>query len=173
MSQPKSFTSRVRQLAGKLREDDVTNPDLTDDASVILVSIARASLAGANHVPTPAKSSVEKASVGACFMAACSVSIIHGLSQEGESIAPGELVTRSVDTLFTDYKKEQRTRIAEDGIALFQEIIGIARQSSKLGKWLGSVDNLVGNYIDREDNTETLELFAPLYLVLLKSANRF
>ena len=161
-------------LANKLQRQKNTAPvhDVMESAALILATITGHAFEGTDHIPHPDHSTIEKSMVGACFMAACSAPIAYTLQEQDSPIDVRELMTEAGSTLFQDYSDDDRRIIVDEGTGLFQEIIQAARSNEKLEEWMTSVHTVTNKYINSIGDTEYVELFAPLYLVLLMAARQ-
>ena len=55
---------------------------------------------------------------------------------------------------------------------LFKELINEAPGNHKLQEWMGSVHNVTDKYVRTGGRTDCVDLFAPLYLVLLMATKQ-
>ena len=146
--------------------------DIMEGVSLVLTTITRHASAGCDHILHPEHSTIEKSSVCACFMTACSVPIVYTIQEQNTPIDVNELLSHAASTLFNDYREAERNRIIDEGMCLFQDIIRIGRTSRKMEEWMTSLHNVTNKYIDTQGDTEYVELFAPLYLVLLMATGQ-
>lgn len=142
-------------------------------ATLILSNITRHALAGTDHIPDPNHSSIEKSCVGACFMAACSVPLVYALKEQDIDLDVHELMSNAGLHIFGSYKQTDRQTIIDEGILLFQDITMQAGNNTKLGEWMTSIHSVTNKYVSSLGDTEYIELFAPLYLVLLMATRQF
>lgn len=175
MNTDTSFQDTIMDFAAKLQVETGTSPakDLLDASTLILITITRHALAGTDHLLHPDQSSVEKSSVGACFMAACSAPIAYTLLEQNSPIDTKKLMMNAGRQIFRNYSDEDQSLIIDEGILLFQEIIQAARENVKLEEWMTSIHSVTTKYILTKGDTEYVELFAPLYLVLLMATHQF
>jgi len=174
MDKKREFRSSIMDLANKLQKsgDAAPVPDVMEAAALILATITRHAFDGTDHIPHPDHSTIEKSTVGACFMAACSAPIAYTLHEQDSPIDVKELMTKTGADIFQHYSDDDRCLIVDEGISLFQEIIQAARSHEKLEEWMVSVHSVTNKYITSIGDTENVELFAPLYLVLLMAARQ-
>lgn len=175
MDKNRDFPDTLMDFANKLLSERDGPPvqDVMDAAVLILATITRHAFEGTDHIPHPDHSTIEKSTVGACFMAACSAPIAYTLCEQDSPIDVRELMTKAGANLFQDYIDADQDIIVNEGIGLFQEIIQAARSNKKLEEWMASVHTVTNKYINSAGDTEYVELFAPLYLVLLMAARQF
>lgn len=175
MDKNREFPGILMDFADQLlsKQDEAAAQDVMDAAVTVLATITRHAFEGTDHIPHPDHSTIEKSTVGACFMAACSAPIAYTLCEQDSPIDVKELMTKTGADLFQNYSKEDQRIIVDGGIGLFQEIIQAARSNEKLEEWLSSVHTVTIKYINSAGETEYVELFAPLYLVLLMAARQF
>lgn len=175
MDKNKEFLSTIMDFADKLQAGTDTSPApaIMTAAALILATVTRHAFEGADHIPHPDHSSIEKSTVGACFMAACSVPIVYNLQEQDTPIDVKELMINAGARLFQEYSEADRRHIIDEGILLFQEIFRAARDNAKFEEWMTSVHSVTNKYIMSKGDTEYVELFAPLYLVLLMAARQF
>jgi len=74
--------------------------------------------------------------------------------------------------VYRNYGEKERREIVDMGILLFKDLIGAAGDKPKLHEWMGSVSNVVDKYVLTEGQTDCVELFSPLYLVLLMATGQ-
>jgi len=162
-------------LANKLQGQKNAAPvhDVMEAAALILAMITGHAFDGTDHIPHPDHSTIEKSMVGTCFMAACSVPIVYNLQERDTPLDVKELMINAGDRLFKDYSEADRRDIVDEGILLFQEIFRASRDNAKFEEWMSSVHSVTNKYIMSMGDTEYVELFAPLYLVLLMAARQF
>jgi len=175
MDKNRDFPDTLMDFADKLLSERDAPPvqDVMDAAVIVLATITRHAFMGTDHIPHPDHSTIEKSAVGACFMAACSAPIAYTLCEQDSPIDVKELMTKAGADLFQNYSEADRRIIVDGGIGLFQEIIQAARSNEKLEEWMTSVYKVTNKYINSAGDTEYVELFAPLYLVLLMAARQF
>jgi hypothetical protein len=175
MNTDTSFQDRIMDFAGKLQIETGASPvkNLMDASTLVLTTITSHALAGTDHLPHPDHSSIEKSSVGACFMAACSAPIAYTLQEQNSPIDVKKLMTNAGRNIFRNYSDADQSGIVNEGILLFQEIIQAARENVKLEEWMTSIHSVTTKYILTKGDTEYVELFAPLYLVLLMATRQF
>ena len=145
---------------------------LTEALTVILTSIGEHAMAGTDHIPDPGHSTVEKCSVNACFMAACTVPLISRLNESGNEVDVDSLMRRVGRRVFRSYCEEDRQVIMDSGILMFKEMLNAAQGNHRLEEWMGSVHNVTQRYVLTEGYTDCADLFAPLYLVLLMATRQ-
>lgn len=145
---------------------------LAEALTIILAAICENAMAGTDHVPDPEHSTVEKCSVSACFMAACTVPLISQLREQEQNVDAEPLLHRAGRRVFRHFVEEDRQMIVESGIILFKELIHGASDNSKLQEWMSSVHNVTDRYVLTEGQTDCADLFAPLYLVLLMATKQ-
>jgi hypothetical protein len=169
------FQDTIMDFADKLQVETGASPvkNLLDASTLILTTITRHALAGTDHLLHPDHSSIEKSSVGACFMAACSAPIAYTLHEQNSLIDVKKLMTSAGKNIFQNYSDADQSVIVDKGIMLFQEIIQAARENVKLEEWMISIHSVTTKYILTKGDTEYVELFAPLYLVLLMATQQF
>jgi hypothetical protein len=175
MDNNREFPGIIMDFANKIQGEKVAAPvhDVMEASVLILATITRYAFDGTDHIPHPNHSTIEKSTVGACFMAACSAPIAYTLFEQDSPIDVKELMAKAGADLFEDYSEADRHIIVDGGILLFQEIIQAARSNEKLEEWMTSVHSVTNKYINSLGDTEYVELFAPLYLVLLMAARQF
>jgi len=145
--------------------------DLKQALTTILSAVTGHAMEGSDQTPHPDHSSVEKCSIGACFMAACSVPLIYGLREEEIAVEPEAIMHGAGTLLFRPYNATDIDTIISEGMRLFREIIEIAPKNKNLAEWIESVHNLTNRYILSGGDKEYVELLAPLYLVLLQASS--
>jgi hypothetical protein len=174
MNGQKTYHESAMRLAGKIligcdaRPVDSMNEALT----VILASIGEHILAGADQIPEPGNLAIEACSVSACFMAACSVPMLYNLQENDLLIDAVSLMHRTGDRVFKNFSENDRTAIIDSGIRLFREIVSMAHDNQRLEEWMSSAHNVTDKYILTEGKTDCVELFAPLYMVLLMATKQ-
>ena len=175
MDKNKEFSSTIMNFADILQAGTGTPPapDIMTAAALILDTITRHAFEGTDHIPHPDHSSIEKSAVGACFMAACSVPIVYNLQEQDTPIDVNELLIKAGAGLFQEYSETDRLHIIDEGILLFQELFRASRDNAKFEEWMTSVHSVTDKYIMSKGDTEYVELFGPLYLVLLMAARQF
>lgn len=174
MSGVKTYRDHVMKLSKAILSacGSTAVTDLTEALTVILASIGENVMAGTDHVPDPSQSTMEKCSVNACFMAACTVPLITGLHELGCHVDADSLMHRTGGRVYQNYGESQRREIVDAGVLMFKDMIGAAGDKPKLLEWMGSVSNVVDRYVLTEGQTDCVELFSPLYLVLLMAAGQ-
>lgn len=175
MDSHSTFHDTIMDLAASLQivSGEPLVRDIMEAATLVLASIARQAMAGTDHIPHPDHSTMEKSSVGACFMAACAAPIVYALNEQDIPVDVRELLINAGARVFQGYSDADRTTIVEGGISLFQEILQAASANAKLEEWMASIHNVTDKYIRSRGDTEYVELFAPLYLVLLMATRQF
>lgn len=175
MDKTGEFAGTIMDLARILQDDAVTcpAPDVMSASAIVLAVITRHAFNGTDHIPHPDHSTIEKSTVGASFMAACSVPIAYRLQQQAIPIDVRDLMRNAGVDLFREYSESDRHSIIDGGILLFQELVDSARNTAKFTEWMTSVHSVTEKYIMSKGDTEYVELFAPLYLVLLMAARQF
>ncbi len=174
MSTQKTYRERVMNLSSRVLGPCDSQParSVAEALTIILAAICENVMAGTDHVPDPEHSTVEKCSVSACFMAACSVPLISHLREEKQNVDAESLMHRAGRRVFGRYGEEDRRTIVESGILLFKELTHEASNNRKLLEWMGSVHNVTDKYVLTEGQTDCVDLFAPLYLVLLMATKQ-
>ena len=165
----------IMDFAGRLQVES-GSPEIStamEAATLILTTITRHALAGTDHIPDPRHSPIEKSCVGSCFMAACSVPLVYALKEADVEIGAKELMANAGGEIFSGYPPDDRQTILDEGILLLQEITRQARDSKKLEEWMTSIHSVTNKYVSTLGDTEYIELFAPLYLVLLMATRQF
>jgi hypothetical protein len=154
--------------------DNGTHPreDAIEAAAAVLVSMSSHALAGTEHVPHPDHSSVEKCSVAACFLAACSVPLLSWIKEEGSEPDPYSLMHRVGEKVFASFGEEDRKTIIGSGIGLFREMAQAAKENRRMEEWLTSVHDVTERFVLTEGRSDCIELIAPLYLVLLMATGQ-
>ncbi|MBN2297666.1 MAG: hypothetical protein JXM72_03685 [Deltaproteobacteria bacterium] len=175
MDTNKNFQRTIMDFAHKLQTETGTPCpfDIMSAAALVLATITRHAFDGTDHVPHPDRCTIEKSTVGACFMAACSVPIIYSLQEQNIPVDVNELMKNAGTRLFQEYSEADQCTIIDEGILLFQEIFSASRDNKKFEEWMASVHSVTDKYIMSKGDTEYVELFAPLYLVLLMAARQF
>ena len=171
----KNFHEALMDFAHKLQGENNAAPvhDVMEAAALILITITRHAFEGTDHIPHPGHSTIEKSTVGACFMAACSVPIAYNLQEQDAPIDVSELMINAGASLFQQYSEVDQRNIVDKGILLFQELFRAARDNAKFKEWITSVHSVTEKYIMSNGDTEYVELLGPLYLVLLMAARQF
>jgi hypothetical protein len=165
-----SLLSFARTLNGGERAPAIV--DAMEALTVILDSMGGHALAGTEHVPDPTHSTVEKCSVTACFLAACSVPLISWLKEEGHEVDAVFLIHLVGARIFRSFGEENRKAIADSGIMLFREMAHMAREYRRMEEWMTSVHNVAERFVLTEGTSDCVELIAPLYLVLLMATKQ-
>jgi hypothetical protein len=165
-----SLLGFARTLTGGERAQVIVDP--MEALSVILDSMGGHALAGTEHVPDPAHSTVEKCSVTACFLAACSVPLISWLKEEGHEVDPVPLMHLVGARIFRSFGEEDRKAIVDSGVMLFREMAHMAREYRRMEEWMASVHNVAERFVLTEGTSDCVELIAPLYLVLLMATKQ-
>ncbi|MGC9323491.1 MAG: hypothetical protein ACP5G0_01965 [Desulfomonilia bacterium] len=168
------FSEHLTKLAESIQTPsrDISGSEVMQSLVTVLTTIMDHAMDGTDHIPHPDHSSPEKSAVCACFMAACTVPMISSLKEEGIDIQGDVLMDSAGSVLFSSYSEQQRSRILRDGMYLLSEIIEDARGNTPLEQWLTTVHSTTMQYILTEGENEYIELFAPLYLVLLMAAKQ-
>lgn len=171
----KAYSESAIRLAGRILLGCGAKPvdSLNEAVPVILASIGEHILAGADQVPEPGSLTAESCSVSACFMAACSVPMLYGLRDHEFLLDAVSLMHKAGDRVFKNFSEEDRAGIIDSGILLFREIVSLAKDNRRLEEWMGSIHNVTDKYIHTEGTTDCVELFAPLYMVLLMATKQF
>ncbi len=165
----------IMDFAGRIQVES-SSPEIStamEAATLILTTITRHAFAGTDHIPDPRHSTIEKSCVGACFMAACSVPLVYALKEADAQIDVKELMGNAGREIFGSYPPDDRQAILDEGVLLLQEITRQARSSRKLEEWMTSIHSVTNKYVSTLGETEYIELFAPLYLVLLMATRQF
>ncbi|HHO77204.1 MAG TPA: hypothetical protein ENN05_12365 [Deltaproteobacteria bacterium] len=165
----------IMDFAGRIQVESGSPEILTtmDAATIILSTITRHAFTGTDHIPDPDHSSFEKSCVGACFMAACSVPLVYALKEADIDLDVHDLMSNTGMEIFRGYHQTDRQTIIDEGILLFQDITRQAGNNTKLEEWMTSIHTVTNKYITTLGDTEYIELFAPLYLVLLMATRQF
>ncbi|HPD21028.1 MAG: hypothetical protein ACOX3E_04545 [Desulfomonilia bacterium] len=174
MSTQKTYRDRVMNLSSRILGPCDSQPvrSLTEALTIILAAICENVMAGTGHIPDPEHSTIEKCSVSVCFMAACTVPLISQLREGGQDVDAESLLHRAGQRIFERYGKEDQRTIVESGMFLFKELINEAPGNHKLQEWMGSVHNVTDKYVRTGGRTDCVDLFAPLYLVLLMATKQ-
>jgi hypothetical protein len=174
VSTQKTYREHVMNLSSRVLGPCDSQParNAAEALTIILAAICENVMAGTDHVPDPGYSTVEKCSVSACFMAACSVPMISQLREGEQNVDAVSLMHRAGRRVFGRYGEEDRRTIVESGILLFKELVHEASDNHKLHEWMSSVHNVTDRYVLTEGQTDCVDLFAPLYLVLLMATKQ-
>lgn len=174
MNGQRSYQKSALRLANRILIGCDSKPvdNVVEALSIILASIGEHILAGADQVPEPGKSTIEACSVSACFMAACSVPMIYNSKEDDVLIDAASLMHKTGDRVFRSFTESDRKIIIDSGILLFREIISITEANQRLEEWMNSINNVTDKYILTEGKTDCVELFAPLYMVLLMATKQ-
>jgi hypothetical protein len=174
MASERSHPEILMSFAGALLAESGAPPagDYAEALTAILVSMGSHALAGTEHVPDPEHSSVEKCSVAACFLSACSVPLAAWIKEAGHELDAVSLMHRAGSRVFPLFGEDDRKAIVDSGITLFREMAEIALGNRRLAEWMDSVHNVAQRYVLTEGSSDCVELIAPLYLVLLMAARQ-
>lgn len=175
MDTNKTYRENVFRLADNiLRSCDAKPVESVEGAlAVILSAIGENALSGTDQNPDPVHTSLEKCSVTACFMAACSVPLISSLQEMDCRVDVLPIMDRAGARVFKRYQESDRKIIMESGIFMFKEMVQTAGNNLKMAEWLSSIHNVTNRYVQTEGTTDCTDLFAPLYMVLLLATKQF
>jgi hypothetical protein len=170
----KAYLPKIMTLAASIhsRQEPMHIDDHRDALAVILAEIGNNVLLGTDQITDAEHTSIEKASVTACFLAACSVPLVTPFLGTENEIDVIKLMHETGSRVFSGYDEVSRKTIVDSGILLFREIANAAKDIPKMEEWMSSVNNVTNKYVLTEGVTDNTELFAPLYLVLLMATKQ-
>ncbi len=170
----KTFLTSIMTLAGSIhgKQGPVQMDNHRDALAVILAEIGNNVLLGTDQRADAEHTSIEKASVTACFLAACSVPLVSPFLGTEKEIDVINLMQETGSRVFSNYDEVSRKLIVDSGILLFREMAHAAKGNPKMEEWMSSVHNVTNKYVLTEGATDNTDLFAPLYLVLLMATKQ-
>lgn len=174
MDTDKTYRDNVMKLADRILKPCDSRPigDPDEALKVILSFIGENVLAGTDQAADPEHSTLDQCTASACFLAACSVPLISGLQETGYETDALSLMHKVGERVFKKYPESDRKLIIDSGILLFKDLALQAKGIHKLKEWLTSINNVTNRYVLTLGDTDCVELFAPLYMVLLMATKQ-
>ncbi len=174
MNAEKSYRDNVMHLADRILISCDSRPvgNLNEAMTVILSTIGETVLAGTDQIADPDHSTIDQCTVSMCFLAACSVPLITGVQESGHEIDAMSVMEKVGQRVFGKFPEPDRKLILESGILLFKDLSRLAEKIHKLGEWLVSIHNVTNKYVLSSGTTDCVDLFAPLYMVLLMATKQ-
>lgn len=174
MNIEKTYRDNVMNLADRILSsyDSRPVPSLNEALTVILSFIGENVLAGTDQTADPDHSTLDQCTANACFLAACSVPLISRLQELGDEVDALSLMHQVGERVFKKYPEPDRKLIMDSGIILFKDLIRQAKSIQKLEEWLTSINNVTDRYVLTLGVTDCVDLFAPLYMVLIMATKQ-
>ncbi len=169
------YVEKIQALAAKItnRHDQPWQDNLSEGVITILTAIGENAMSGTDQVADPESMSVEKCTLCACFMAGCSVPILSRLHEMNHTLDAVAIMHGAGHAVFHKFNAQDRKMIIDDGIVLFKDLVATSTDNRKMKEWLDSIAGVTEKYVATEGDTDNVDLFAPLYLVLLMATRQF